>query len=100
LTTGSNIITCSFISESQLVNITVGAAYSFTHSNLPGAGNSAEVMLYINNTATLTSSLSFPSSWVNVGGSWPTSITSSKKAVISLLAYDTTAILGTFNVQL
>ena len=102
-TNSTNWITASFSgSQTQWVNITQSGSYSFTASNTPQAGNSqsADILIYINNTATQTSSLSFPSSWINVSSTWPTYITASKNAVIWLKAFDNNTIIGTCNIQL
>jgi hypothetical protein len=103
LTSSTNWITASFSgSQTQWVNITQSGSYSFTASNIPQPGNSqsADVLVYINNTATQTSSLLFPSSWVNVASTWPTYITSSRNAVVWLKAFDNNTIIGTCNIQL
>lgn len=99
ITTGSNqYITASFSVLDQVVNITIGQAYNFTCSNMPTAGNTANTTLYINNTATATSSLSFPASWKFLGSA-PSSITSSKVAVLSLKSYDASTVIASFAVQ-
>jgi len=102
-TSSTNWITCSFSDAStQIVNITQSGSYSFTASNIPQPGNSqsADILVYVNNTAIFTSSLNFPSTWINVGSSWPTSITASKNMAIWLKAFDNSTIIGTANAQL
>ena len=99
-TSSANWITASFDTGSNFVNITTGLLYNFTSSNLPAINQQAETTLYINNTATATSSLSFPATWRSLNGGWPTSITSSKCAVVWLRAYYTSSIVGTYSVEL
>jgi len=100
-TSSTNWITCSFLNGSQVINLATGSViYSFTSSNMPGVGKSSDISIFINNTATTTSSLSFPSNWINVGGGWPTSITASKDAVLALRAIDTSTVVGSMNIQL
>jgi hypothetical protein len=102
-TSSTNWITASFSgSQTQWVNITQSGSYNFTASNIPPAGNSqsADVLVYINNTATQTSSLVFPSSWINVASTWPTYISASKNAVVWLKGFDNNTIIGTCNIQL
>ena len=87
ITTGSNIINIDYTGGEQYVSITTGALYNFTCSNLPVAGKTANVSLYIDNSvAVATSSLRFPSDWIFIGGT-PLSITASKNAVLSLKAF-------------
>ena len=84
-----------------MVALTTGSIiYSFTSSNHPSSGQLADISIYLNNTMTTTASLSFPSAWKNIGTGWPTSITASKVAIISLRAYDTNTVVGSYNVQL
>jgi hypothetical protein len=102
-TSSTNWITASFSgTPTQWVDIRQSGSYSFTASNIPAAGisQSADIIIYINNTAAQTSSLTFPSSWINVASTWPTYITSSKNAVIWLKAFDSGVIIGTCNIQL
>ncbi len=82
-TSSTNFITASFVNVDQIVNITIGALYSFTCSNVPPAGTASYVSLFVNNTAIATSSLSFPPSWTFIG-IVPSFITASKSAVLSL----------------
>jgi hypothetical protein len=98
VTTGStNWVTMSFATENQYYNLTVSQSLNFTCSNLPSNNTDVkDITLFIKNTAAWTSSLSFPSSWVNLGGGWPTSITSSKCAMVTLRTYGTSSIVGTF----
>jgi hypothetical protein len=98
-TNSANWITCSFLSPSQQVNLTTALTYNFTASNLPGSGKVSDIALYINHTAAGTSSLSFPSTWKNIGSGWPTSIAASTVGVLWLRAIDTTSIIGSFNVS-
>jgi hypothetical protein len=102
-TSSLNWITCSFAeTPTQWVNITTASNYSFTASNIPPLGNSqsADILIYINNTSQYTCSLTFPSTWINVSSTWPTSITASKNAVIWLKAFDNNTIIGTMNIQI
>jgi hypothetical protein len=102
VTSSNNGITCSFASPNQFVNLATGSVtYTFTSSNWPATGQLADTTVYLNNTMTIsTASLSFPASWINLGAGWPTSITASKSAVVSLRAYNSSIIAGTYTVQL
>ena len=84
--------------------------YSFTSSNQPTVGQVSTITILLNNTFTGNSaSLSFPTTWINVGiyppvwtssGSyWPSSLLAGKIAIISLTAYDTSTVMGTYAVQ-
>jgi hypothetical protein len=87
LTTSSFFgITASFSDLEEYVNITLGAAYYFTCSNMPPANSASNVSLYLKNTSAATSSLSFPSSWTFIGAI-PTYLSSSKSAILSLKAF-------------
>lgn len=87
LTTSSNYgITASFTDVEEYVSIVVGALYYFTCSNMPSANTASNTSLYIKNTASSTSSLSFPASWTFIG-IVPTYLTASKSAVLSLKAF-------------
>lgn len=93
-------VTCSFATPEQYLTITTGNDYWFTSSNLPTTGNIRDVTVYINNTAAQTSSITIPSSWKNLGGTWPTYLTASKSAILSLRAYGPSTIVGSFNAEL
>lgn len=93
-------MTCSFATPEQYLTITTGNDYWFTSSNLPTTGNIRDVTVYINNTAAQTSSITIPSSWKNLGGTWPTYLTASKSAILSLRAYGPSTIVGSFNAEL
>jgi len=97
LTSSANYITASLLNNDQYVNITTGGAYNFTCSNMPVAGYVADTSVFINNTATATSSVSFPANWIFLG-SYPTQLTSSKNAVLSLKAYGS-QVVAAFSVQ-
>jgi len=99
ITTSSTYgVTCSFTQSNQYLTITVPARYVFTSSNVPTAANTfSDVILFINNTSTFTSSLSFPSGWRNLNGGWATSISSSRVGVVWLRAYGSSMIVGTYS---
>ena len=97
-TSSANWITASFTTSSLIVNITNGALYNFTCSNLPSGNNVLGTSLFINNTSTTTSSLSFPSNWVFLG-SVPQTITSSKCSMLSLQAYGTQNVIAAWAQQ-
>ncbi len=101
ITSSTYWITCSFLTASQVVSFTTGSVtYAFTSSNHPTSGQYADVILYITNSLTGNSaSLSFPATWTNVAGSWPTSIAAGKSAIVWLRAYDTNTVIGTYNKQ-
>jgi len=97
LTSSTNWITASFANTNQQVNLTVSALYNFTHSNSPVLGQICDLMLFISHSvSSATSSLSFPSTWTNLGNGWPTSISSSKVAMIWLRGIDTNKVIGTY----
>lgn len=84
ITTASNWITVSFLDSEEWVNITAAALYNFTCSNVASSSQVMSTTLFINNTATATSSMAFPSDWVFIGNA----ITSlSRSAVLSLRNY-------------
>jgi len=85
-TSSANWITASFVNTDQYINITTGSAYNFTCSDTPLIGTASNISLFINNTATATSSLSFPSNWTFIG-IIPTYLTSSKDAILNLKAF-------------
>ena len=102
VTSSTNWITCSFNDQYEYVNLTVSGSYSFTSSNLPDVGKLSDLSLFINNTITgtgQTASLSFPSSWLNFNGGWPTQLTASKNALIFLRAFGTSPLIGTYQLQ-
>jgi hypothetical protein len=86
MTSSLNWITMSFLDQEEFVNISVGALYNFTCSNVASSSQVMSTTLYINNTATATSSLAFPANWVFMG-TVPTYISTSKSAVLSLRNY-------------
>jgi hypothetical protein len=101
-TSSMHWITCSFLTSSQIVDFKTGSViYAFTSSDHPSDGQYADIILYINNTfeGENSASLSFPSEWINVAGSWPTRINKGKKAIIWLRAYDFNTVIGTYNKQ-
>ena len=90
----SNGITASLNDGDQYIAISNGLLYTFTSSNTPAINNSATCTVFFHNTATdQTSSLAFPPAWIFMGNA-PTSITSSRSAVLSLKAYYNTVIAG------
>lgn len=98
VTSSAQWITCSFLDSQELVNITIGQLYHFTCSNIPTGNNLSEVSLLINNTATQTSSLSFPSNWTFLG-SKPNAINSSKNGILSLRSYGSSIQVAGFSIQ-
>lgn len=97
-TSSTNWVTISYSAGDQYVSITSGQAYNFTCSNVPLTGQSANVSLYIDNSAAATSSLSFPSNWIFLGSA-PTSITASKSAVLSLKAFGPNKLVAAYGFQ-
>jgi len=97
-TSSTNWITASFSSGEYYVNITNALSYSFTCSNLPSANQVASTTIYINNTATATSSLAFPNDWSFIG-IFPTYLTASRGAVLSLRSYGGTKTVAAFSPQ-
>lgn len=107
LTTGNygantGLITINFSGkENQRFNLSgSGQNYIFSGQNWPGNGNVNDVYINIINTASGTIGLTFPSGWCNLGAGWPTGIISGKYAMVWLRAYDTTGVMGTYNVAL
>lgn len=99
-TSSLNWITASFANVFHTSSLAVAGIYSFTSSNHPVAGQYADTTIYITNTiVAATASLSFPATWVNMNGGWPTSITASKNALLSLRAIDTSTVFGTWALQ-
>jgi hypothetical protein len=96
-TSSTNWITCNFADNEQYVNITNGLLYNFTCSNPPPAGQVLNTSLYLNNTATATSSLAFPATWAWIGNI-PTYMSSSKSAILNLKAYGS-SIVGAWGSQ-
>ena len=88
IATSSNYgITCSFADIKEYLSMgTGGVIYSFTCSNTPSAGQYSAVSLFIENTSTPTSSLSFPVSWTFIG-TVPSALTASKNAYLNLEAF-------------
>ena len=97
-TSSAQWVTASFANSENYLNITNGQLYNFTCSNLPTPPQVLGTSVFIYNTATATSSLAFPANWIWLG-SVPTSITSSKSAVLSLKAYGTASVIAGFAVQ-
>jgi len=97
-TSSLNWITCSFADVEEVVNITTGLAYNFTHSNMPPANNIGNVSVLLRNTAAASSSLSFPAFWTFIGSA-PVSLQAGKSAMLSLKAYDTSSVIAAFGVQ-
>ena len=91
-------ITASFSNVEQYVVITTSSLYNFTCSNVAVAGTMSYTTLYINNTAGATCSLAFPSAWVFMGYV-PSSLSSSRSAVLSLRNYGGAPIVAAFSVQ-
>jgi hypothetical protein len=103
ITTGSDggtWVTVSFNSSEQQLNISTAQLFNFTcSSTFPGAGKKADITIFINNTATATSSLAFPSTWRAMGG-WPTALSSSRVAYLWLQARDANTVVGSWNPEL
>ena len=97
-TSSLNWITCSFADVEEVVNITTGLAYNFTHSNMPPANNIGNVSVLLRNTAAASSSLSFPAFWTFIG-STPSTLQAGKSAMLSLKAYDTSSVIAAFGIQ-
>lgn len=97
LTSSLNWITASFDTANQQVNLSVAAAYNLTCSNNPFIGQISDVLIYISHSAATSSSLSFPSTWMNVGAGWPTAIPANTVGVLWLRAINNNSIIGTFN---
>lgn len=98
VTSSTNWITASFLNSDQFIAINSGALYNFTCSNLPASNTSSNLSLFISNTAVVTCSLAFPSDWIFMG-TVPTSLSSSRAAVLSLRNYGGTKTVATFAVQ-
>ena len=97
-TSSLNWITMSFLDSEEWVNIGIGALYNFTCSNVASSSQVMSTTLYMNNTATTTSSLAFPSDWVFIGSA-PASLSSSRGAVLSLRNYGGIKNVASFGVQ-
>lgn len=96
VSTASNWITVSFLDQEEWVNITAAALYNFTCSNVASSSQVMTTTLFINNTATATSSMAFPSDWVFIGNA----ITSlSRSAVLSLRNYGGTKTVASLGFQ-
>ena len=99
-TSSLNWITASFATVFQTSSLAVAGVYSFTSSNHPAVGQYADTAVYITNTiVAATASLSFPATWINLNGGWPTSLTASKTALLNLRAIDTSTVIGTWAQQ-
>jgi len=98
VSSSTNWITASFGNVEQYVSFVSSALYNFTCSNVAVAGTMSYTTLYISNTATATCSLAFPSTWVFMGYV-PTSLSSSRSAVLSLRNYGGNPIVAAFAVQ-
>ena len=98
VTSSTNWITASFGNVEQYVSVVSSALYNFTCSNVAVAGTMSYTTLYINNTATATCSLAFPSNWVFMGYQ-PTSISASRSGILSLRNYGGNPIVAAFAVQ-
>lgn len=97
-TSSLNWVTVSFNSGDQYVSIVTGNLYSFTCSNMPPTGQTANVSLFIDNSSSATSSFSFPANWIFLGSA-PTSITASKSAVLSLKAFGGNKVIAAYGFQ-
>jgi len=98
VSSSTNWITASFLNSDQYITITSGAVYNFTCSNIPAANTASNLSLFINNLSTVTCSLAFPSDWVFMGNT-PSSLSSSRAAVLSLKNYGGTKTVAAFAVQ-
>jgi hypothetical protein len=97
-TSSAQWITASFSSPNQVVLLSQTASYSFTQSNMPLVNQVSDLLLYVSHSAASgTSSLTFPASWKNIAGSWPTVMNNNTVAVMWLRAVDTNNIIGTWN---
>lgn len=94
----NNWITMSFIDQEAWVSINTAALYNFTCSNIASASQVMTTTLFINNTATATSSFAFPTDWVFMGTT-PTSITSSKCATLTVRNYGGLKNVAAYSVQ-
>lgn len=94
----TNWVTISFTDQEAWVDITNGARYNFTCSNVASASQVMTTTLFINNTATATSSFAFPSDWVFMGIT-PTTITSSKSATLTVRNYGGVKNVAAYSVQ-
>ena len=101
-TSSTNWITASFATSNtnveQYISIPSSSAYNFTCSNVPIGSSVSNLSLFLNNTSTNTSSLSFPSNWIFMGVV-PTYITSSKSAILSLKAFGNGQIVAAWGQQ-
>lgn len=91
--------TASFNAPYQRLNLTGAVSVTFTGSNLPASGKIADTTIVIRNTHASFNSLSIPSSWACLGGSWPTGISGSKVGMLWLRAHGDGLIVGSYNVQ-
>jgi hypothetical protein len=66
---------------------------------MPFIGNSADVIVFLNNSAIESSSLLFPPNWIPIHDPWPTEILENKSAVLWLRGYDIGTVIGTYNQQ-
>lgn len=98
VSSSGNWITASFLNSDQFITINSGALYNFTCSNIPSVNTASNLSLFINNIATVTCSLAFPSDWVFMGNT-PLSLSSSRAAVLSLKNYGGTKMVAAFAVQ-
>src|ERR1035437_5863672 len=99
LTSSTKWITCSFANPNQVVNLTISGTYSFTSSNMPATGNSADIIVFLNNSAAESSSLVFPVNWIPIHDPWPIDISENKSSVLWLRGYDIGTVIGTYNQQ-
>ena len=98
-TSSTNWVTISFNNPNYQVNLTNAAVYSFTSSNNSSIGQVSDILVYVSHSAVGTSSLSFPTTWQNIGNGWPTSINANTVGVLWLRSIDPTTIIGTFNMS-
>jgi len=100
-TSSTNWVTVSFNSASnQVLNLNITASYNFTQSNVSALGQVSDVVLFISySVSAFTSSLSFPSNWINIGAGWPTVIYPNTIATMWLRSINTNEIIGTYNVS-
>jgi hypothetical protein len=98
VTNSINWITASFTSPNSRVVFQTTASYSFTSSNHPAVGTTqfADIVLFITNSSVGSSSLVFPTNWINIAGSWPTTISASRAAVLWLRAFDDYTVIGSY----
>jgi hypothetical protein len=90
-------ITCSFTEPNQTIELNTVGTYNFTSSNNASTGQVSDILLYISHSAATTSSVTFPSTWKNIGAGWPTFLPAQSIGILWLRCIDSNNVLGTFN---